>query len=1319
MKSDTAAHILSQIKSSDAGEVLSSISEHLGPILDLLTCREDERARANRSITKRFLPFIKKSVSLLHERLSLITSPESSPPGDLFRAYDFCLECYEMVSRHPTAVQARRLALIHSYQRWGWYTHAYNDGFRVLEQLDEPESYSRAFLFLPLAKPGCGQGSLARVLLKVVASIVSSVAMSRDMEENQYLRVCSLLCEIKPWLRYLDGNAPEKFLKLILSDMEKCALSIVRESVRFDEGFVHSFCISTLNEYSVSSLPKCHLYKFSRQVLSLVSLSKEIKTEAVACELKVEDEANWLDLLALVSYYAHKCMLAGDRVSKQLNNIAAVFLEAIPQANVVLRLYSAGVSVNEFKETLGLEGLLGDDNLWKSIVSLLGMIDHYPDDKTTLSDVKKINTQVQTNVNCYHKGAMEYTIPYVDALRRWTYDKTLLNVAMAAFLISMRTQRKLEITAHLVEDVIASPWISTSDLKYLFASFHDISVAFYSSKHLKKASMAFKLCIRTVWTCVGLLSQIHVNESSPYEDCLSREAIIDFASEACSKSEFYLDVLQQHGAQEIQKLLVFILEKWSTAEGLIKKLPDLTPIIKQWVKIQSRHHETQGLAGSSTPLYSLLSFSQKISKTVTRKLLEQELLAYEEILPMSSELCREKHIKIADILLKEVFITKDLLVERARTLIWRARVIRASGTEHLKECIHYLSEAIFISGNFLNEQNNHEPLCCHQLAVAHCLRALCIQETEPDSKKVFQDVNKSLNIWLRIKTPSHSKDSIPLENVIPLLCNVVDLLSIKGWIELQHHIYELIFRLFKWKNVKLEACVAMLWDCRRLSHALCPCPINDAVILSLSEYFGEKSESTDFWMSCLRFSKAKSIGFHLSLQSSPYETLHKLDKREDPHRADITIVDINNTASELVSSDPIPSHSSFVAASLYYDLCEKQLSCGNFHEALSYAKEAHRIRHLIFRDKFSYVEEKHIQKHNMAGKIIEITTYVINKFEVSNLKAADVWPCGKFVWDINSFYLGPWNVLQCYLESILQVGFINELIGEGVEAERFLSRGKAISCMQRLQPFVVAFSLALGNLYKRMQSFDIAAKELQSVKELLYDSGRDFSCRNCRLTVEVTLDMLLGDLSQRGYDNNTATPCQIYGLSHAESLFSTALRKLCCSAWKGCNNCTVNKKPTDNRDSKRKRRGVINFQACVTKEQNNLISEPSMRLTRSMSRSLKERGHVTYVDMHISKKRSFSDESDLVDIFDAKDTVCSICSCINKKCHQCLSNNEATRPGVVKSLISSKWQFQQRRLVCSVLSRLGMLFLPGGRDACTMQFLTGAAPVGYGFGTVI
>lgn len=42
-----------------------------------------------------------------------------------------------------------------------------------------------------------------------------------------------------------------------------------------------------------------------------------------------------------------------------------------------------------------------------------------------------------------------------------------------------------QITNRLVEDVIASPWISPPELKYLSASFHDIGVDFYKIKHLK------------------------------------------------------------------------------------------------------------------------------------------------------------------------------------------------------------------------------------------------------------------------------------------------------------------------------------------------------------------------------------------------------------------------------------------------------------------------------------------------------------------------------------------------------------------------------------------------------------------------------------------------------------------------------------------------------------------------------------------------------------------------------------------------------------------------------------------------------------------
>lgn len=146
MDSDTEIQILSLIESasSDAREVLSSLSGYLRPFSDLQTCREEDRALAVGSITKHFIPFIIKSVCFLHKRLSVVTHES---PRDLFRAYDFCLECCELVSYDPLAVQLQRIGLLHCYQTWGWFTHAYNDGFRVLDHLKGP-AYDDGFRFL-------------------------------------------------------------------------------------------------------------------------------------------------------------------------------------------------------------------------------------------------------------------------------------------------------------------------------------------------------------------------------------------------------------------------------------------------------------------------------------------------------------------------------------------------------------------------------------------------------------------------------------------------------------------------------------------------------------------------------------------------------------------------------------------------------------------------------------------------------------------------------------------------------------------------------------------------------------------------------------------------------------------------------------------------------------------------------------------------------------------------------------------------------------------------------------------------------------------
>lgn len=46
-------------------------------------------------------------------------------------------------------------------------------------------------------------------------------------------------------------------------------------------------------------------------------------------------------------------------------------------------------------------------------------------------------------------------------------------------------------------------------------------------------------------------------------------------------------------------------------------------------------------------------------------------------------------------------------------------------------------------------------------------------------QKVIQDISTSLNLWLRIPSLDDSGDRLPTENIIPLLYNMIDLMSVK------------------------------------------------------------------------------------------------------------------------------------------------------------------------------------------------------------------------------------------------------------------------------------------------------------------------------------------------------------------------------------------------------------------------------------------------------------------------------------------------------------------------------------------------------------
>ncbi|KAJ0007712.1 hypothetical protein Pint_29731 [Pistacia integerrima] len=851
-------------------------------------------------------------------------------------------------------------------------------------------------------------------------------------------------------------------------------------------------------------------------------------------------------------------------------------------------------------------------------------------------------------------------------------NKTVLTVTVAAFILSIRTNCKMKVvfllcdfkmaeiwsvdanfvfkSSRLIKNIIASEWIEPQGLKYVYASLYNIGVSLYKNKQVKEASKAFKLCCRASWTCVVLLCKLFIQKSEGSLHDLSEGAIVDFVNEACTRSAFLLEVLHQSGSHEMKKVIVESLENWSVAGNLFRVLPGPMPLVKNWVKIVCKLRENVDVEDVAPSLYSLLSSSGIVSKKTLGIILEQELHAYEEMNPLGPELCQRRQMKIISILLQNVYNTEDSGLQKSRILLKKARTLRAMGREFLKDCIHCLSEAIsFMS---LKQNDMYEDICrsetllCHLLAVAYCLRALCTQEAEPNSKQVIKDIDSALNQWLTISICSTNDEcNIVTENTMLLLYNVGDLLSVKGCMEIHNVLYKLMIRFLKWKNVPLEKCLSIFWESRRLSHALCISPVNEGFLMNLAEQCGEISKSIDFWVCCLKESQPLLVGFQQNL------SLLFADICESPNQPYITIADVKEAASELMSRVPLPPRSVFLVGYLYYDLCERLTAKGQLFEALSYAKEAHRLRTQLFQEKFSYSSDRQVEKHE-AGDLMQKLTYACKDFQVTRSITSQVWSFDVTSWNVDDCYLSPWNVLQCYLESTLQVGIVHELVGNGTEAESFLLWGKSISCLQSLPLFIVAFSSVLGKLYRKKQHWDLAEKELESANQILVESSKNFSCSKVQIDAGNTMEILTRDGSVAKMEG-------------------------------------------------KKSRKLKNAPTTLLKDQ-SLIPESNSRITRSKYRSSQNQcvnGSIE-VQAGLSKHTKGNTSSDFSNPLSQRESVLETKSCIvdtgceatcicNKmKCWKCL-RVEVIESGLLDNFVHIKWEFIRRRLSLRVLTGIG------------------------------
>lgn len=84
----------------------------------------------------------------------------------------------------------------------------------------------------------------------------------------------------------------------------------------------------------------------------------------------------------------------------------------------------------------------------------------------------------------------------------------------------------------------------------------------------------------------------------------------------------------------------------------------------------------------------------------------QELIAYGVMEARYPNICQKMQLKVIDILLNEVYTTKDYYMQRSRIFVRKGKVIRGCGVEGLSHCIECLSEAISLLVSFFPYRNS-------------------------------------------------------------------------------------------------------------------------------------------------------------------------------------------------------------------------------------------------------------------------------------------------------------------------------------------------------------------------------------------------------------------------------------------------------------------------------------------------------------------------------------------------------------------------------------------------------------------------------------
>ncbi|KAL3814465.1 hypothetical protein ACJIZ3_015733 [Penstemon smallii] len=1385
----TEATILSQIHSStDLTGIHRLFTAHLHPFIPLLkpstttakkhTTKSSKPkhpvdSHAIRALAKQFISFLHKSLSFIPKRLSESPRIPQTYALELLDAYRLCLDCLDLIAPElagkPHSVLMQRIRYVHCLENWELYSEAEAEGLSVLDSFNEivkgaskGKSRKSKTRLVPELDELSVDREFAVLILEIVVTLVKCALKRRSKTDSDYWRVISLVNESEPWFKVLDGKDYEKFHHFLVTNLHITALLLIGDMKCFDVDLICEFSLVTFREYKKSS-SQDQMYKFVHKICSSIfSQRDELSTDIIidvlkyvwdfmAADCKVGVEKTIAGFLELVCYCANKChgatMKLCGPVAEHLNRLADAFQEGFPFISSILRLYVAGLLASSTNnetngETLescrkaplrsALRSLFDNKERLQQVSAHLNFLkghsdfggkdkDSYPEGMPRPSSYwEALNYFCQSLADSIYSNRIFFFSEadnafswddlsgIIDVFHQFSYmflqslsatereretsgdnHRVISAVVVAALMLSFKTNQNVKESTLLVKHVISTEEVTFKRLKYLYVSLNNLSVILNREKRLKEGVKALKLCCKASWVYLVNLCKMHADKSHVSHEDLSEKAIADFIEEASEKIAFLLE-LNQESMCKINGIIEESFKCWSVAESHITTLPTPASLVKKWVKVEylmSKNVETE----HGTPLYSLLS-STGMSTRALGKLLEEELVAYNEKSRLNPRFCSRMQMKIIDILLEEIYVTKETNIKKSRILIEKGKLLRAHGLARLDDCIQCLSDAILTLKPLYDAKKSCSSLVHHLLIHAYLMHALCTQE----AVDFIQDIHSAVKLCL---SPDHNHADEQCEDALYLWYQLIDLLSVKGYLDIHPSLYDVVIKLFNQKNIPLAKTVSELWKSKRLSHALCVSPVNHMFIKTFSRHQSQLCNSAEFWRMCTEELNPLVVGFH------------HIDN------------EIKQAASDLISHVPLSSCPIFLSSHLYYDLSKRLISSGQMIEALLYAKEAHRLRGKLLQQKFEYSVEKVTQTFDENGKIIEKSYHGIQTFRVKDLVT-------KVSCDYEGCVLTPWNVLSCYLESILQVGVIQEILGNGSEAEMLLQWGRNVSQFQGLPLFEISFSSTLGKLYRKQKLWCLAEKELACAKKTLTDNRDIISCERCVCMLEISINQHIADLFLSS-SCNTGELLFTKKLFNAKSLYKLALDKLNLSEWWTSNSMSEEARaeqvisressnsscasnlvdPNDSISSvkletkiepKRSRR-TKKEQKPVTQRQ-DMVGAQNRRITRSTYRSLVETREIAPDDRligstagiateHMSTSTTGSDhnvpDSDSEAkcfVADLESDITSLCNKMN--CWHCF-HIKSVHCSSLNTFINMNWELVYRKLSLRLLISIG------------------------------